>query len=69
MTVLDNLTYAPINVKNLSKEEARAKVSELLARVGLSDKAHVYPPTLSGGQKQCVEDSSSADHGAGHNVV
>jgi arginine/lysine/histidine transport system ATP-binding protein len=54
MSVLDNLTYAPINVKNLSKEEARAKASELLARVGLRDKAHVYPSTLSGGQKQRV---------------
>lgn len=54
MTVLDNLTYAPIKVKGMSKEAARAKGLELLTRVGLSDKADVYPNRLSGGQKQRV---------------
>ncbi|WP_256760428.1 amino acid ABC transporter ATP-binding protein [Cohnella sp. WQ 127256] len=54
MTVLDNITFAPIEVKGLSVEAARAKAHELLARVGLSDKADSYPSRLSGGQKQRV---------------
>ncbi|HEU4964982.1 MAG TPA: amino acid ABC transporter ATP-binding protein [Bacilli bacterium] len=54
MTVLDNLTYAPIRVKGLSKQAARAKGMELLKRVGLSEKADSYPSRLSGGQKQRV---------------
>jgi ABC-type polar amino acid transport system ATPase subunit len=54
MTVLQNLTYAPIKVKGVSKEAAEKKAKELLARVGLSDKADVYPSRLSGGQKQRV---------------
>jgi arginine/lysine/histidine transport system ATP-binding protein len=54
MTVLDNLTYAPVKVKGVTKEAAEAKARELLARVGLSDKADVFPARLSGGQKQRV---------------
>ncbi len=54
MTVLQNLTYAPVKVKQMPKEQAEQKALELLARVGLSDKAHVYPSRLSGGQKQRV---------------
>jgi len=54
MTVLNNLTYAPIKVKGMSKSESEKKAKELLARVGLSDKAGVYPSRLSGGQKQRV---------------
>ncbi|MGG1661567.1 amino acid ABC transporter ATP-binding protein [Brevibacillus sp. NRS-1366] len=54
MTVLNNLTYAPIKVKGLPRSEAEKKARELLARVGLSDKADVYPSRLSGGQKQRV---------------
>ncbi len=54
MTVLQNLTYAPTKVKGMSKEAAEKKAKELLARVGLSDKADVYPSRLSGGQKQRV---------------
>ncbi|WNC12697.1 amino acid ABC transporter ATP-binding protein [Brevibacillus brevis] len=54
MTVLNNLTYAPIKVKGMSKAEAESKARELLGRVGLSDKADVYPSRLSGGQKQRV---------------
>jgi len=54
MTVLGNLTYAPMKVKGMSKDKAEKKAKELLARVGLSDKADVYPSRLSGGQKQRV---------------
>lgn len=54
MTVLNNLTYAPIKVKGMSKDKAEKKAKELLARVGLSDKADAYPSRLSGGQKQRV---------------
>lgn len=54
MTVLENITYAPINVKGLSKSQAEAAAMCLLEKVGLIDKANVYPPKLSGGQKQRV---------------
>ena len=54
MTVLENITVAPITVRHQSREEARKKAEELLKRVGLSEKANVYPSSLSGGQKQRV---------------
>jgi ABC-type polar amino acid transport system ATPase subunit len=54
MTVLQNVTYAPLKVKHVAKDEARLKGLELLEKVGLSDKAEVYPSKLSGGQKQRV---------------
>lgn len=54
MTVLENITYAPINVKGISKSKAEENAKELLLKVGLSEKASVYPPKLSGGQKQRV---------------
>ena len=53
-TVLENLTLAPVKLKLKTKEEAEAKAMELLRRIGLEDKANVYPSTLSGGQKQRV---------------
>ena len=53
-TVLENLTLAPVKLKLKTKEEAEAKAMELLKRIGLADKANVYPSTLSGGQKQRV---------------
>lgn len=53
-TVLDNVTYAPIKVKHLSKDVARQEAMELLSKVGLAEKADVYPSKLSGGQKQRV---------------
>ncbi|KGP74061.1 amino acid ABC transporter ATP-binding protein [Pontibacillus yanchengensis] len=54
MSVLDNITLAPIKVKGLSKEEAEEAARPLLDKVGLSDKADAYPESLSGGQKQRV---------------
>lgn len=54
MTVLRNVTEAPIHVLGMSKEEAKQQGLELLARVGLQDKMDAYPAQLSGGQKQRV---------------
>jgi ABC-type polar amino acid transport system ATPase subunit len=54
MTVLDNLTYAPMKVKGESRELAESKARKLLARVGLTEKETAYPNNLSGGQKQRV---------------
>lgn len=54
LTVRDNITYAPVKLKKMTKEEAEKKAAELLERVGLSDKADAYPIQLSGGQKQRV---------------
>lgn len=54
MTVLDNLTLAQINVRKTSKQDAEDVALKLLERVGLADKAHMYPDSLSGGQKQRV---------------
>ena len=54
MTVLENLTCAPITLKKIPKAEAEAKAMELLGRVGLADRANEYPNKLSGGQKQRV---------------
>lgn len=53
-TVLQNLTYAPMKVKGLSKQQAEQFAFELLEKVGLSEKANEYPTRLSGGQKQRV---------------
>ncbi|MDO4846153.1 MAG: amino acid ABC transporter ATP-binding protein [Oscillospiraceae bacterium] len=54
MTILDNMTLAPIRVKGVAKEDAEKKAAELLKRVGLADRAGAYPIQLSGGQKQRV---------------
>lgn len=54
MTVLENLVYAPVKVKGVAKDVARQKGMDLLKRVGLAEKADVYPNRLSGGQKQRV---------------
>ena len=54
MTVLKNMTCAPVTILKKSKEEAEKKALELLDRVGLKDRANAYPSQLSGGQKQRV---------------
>ena len=54
MTVLKNLSIAPMKLLKKSKEEAEAKAIELLKKVGLEDRADAYPSQLSGGQKQRV---------------
>ena len=54
MTVLKNITLAPMKVRNISQEEAEKTARELLERVGLGDKADAYPPQLAGGQQQRV---------------
>ena len=53
-TILQNMTLAPIKVKGIAAAEAEKKAMELLARVGLADRASAYPIQLSGGQKQRV---------------
>ena len=54
LTVLDNMTLAPVLLKKMTKAEAETKAMELLERVGLADRAASYPNQLSGGQKQRV---------------
>ena len=56
MTTLKNVMYAPLQVKRVSKEEARQEAMELLTKVGLAEKADVYPSRLSGGQKAAGSD-------------
>ncbi|HAL20475.1 MAG TPA: peptide ABC transporter ATP-binding protein, partial [Ruminococcaceae bacterium] len=54
MTVLKNMTLAPIKLKKVTKSEAEERALKLLERVGLADRANAYPSQLSGGQKQRV---------------
>ena len=54
LTIIDNITLAPIKVLKMSKEDAEKRAMELLARIGLPDKANAYPQQLSGGQKQRI---------------
>lgn len=54
MTILDNMSLAPVQLKKMNKEDAVKKAMELLTRVGLADRADAYPSQLSGGQKQRV---------------
>ena len=54
LTVIDNITIAPIKVKNMTKLEAEEIAMKLLKRIGLEEKAYTYPNQLSGGQKQRI---------------
>lgn len=54
LTILENITLAPVMLKKMSKDQAKEKAMELLRRVGLEEKAEAYPVQLSGGQKQRV---------------
>ena len=54
LTVMQNITLAPVTLKLKTQEEAEKEAMELLERIGLPDKANVYPSTLSGGQKQRI---------------
>lgn len=54
MSVIENIMLAPVELKKMTKDEAREKGMQLLRRVGMEAKADVYPPQLSGGQKQRV---------------
>ncbi|HIT84846.1 MAG TPA: amino acid ABC transporter ATP-binding protein [Candidatus Ornithomonoglobus intestinigallinarum] len=54
LSVMDNITLAPMKVKGMAREDAEKKAAELLERVGLADKADSYPGQLSGGQQQRI---------------
>ena len=54
MTILENISFAPINLKLQTKEEAHENANRLLKRIGLADKINAYPGMISGGQKQRV---------------
>ena len=54
MTILENITLAPVKLGKMTKEEANTRAMELLKRIGLADKAGAYPAQLSGGQKQRI---------------
>lgn len=54
LTIMDNITLAPIKLKLMNAEEAKEKALQLLLRVGLTEKADSYPSSLSGGQKQRI---------------
>ncbi len=54
LTILENITLAPIKLKLMTEAEAKEKAMQLLERVGLSEKADSYPSSLSGGQKQRI---------------
>ena len=54
LTVLKNITLAPVKLKKMTEEEAKEKAMVLLKKIGLEDKANAYPATLSGGQKQRI---------------
>ncbi len=54
LTILENITLAPVMLKKMTKDQAKDKAMELLKRVGLEEKANAYPVQLSGGQKQRV---------------
>ena len=54
LTIMDNITLAPVKLKLMGEEEAKEKALQLLTRVGLTEKADAFPSSLSGGQKQRI---------------
>ena len=68
-TVKQNIMMAPVALKLMTKEEASKRADELLARVGLPDKANAYPDMLSGGQKQRIAIARCPCHESGCDVV
>ena len=67
LTILQNLTLAPIQVKKENPEEVETRAMELLKRVGIAEQAHKYPGKLSGGQQQRgghrpLPDDETQDH-------
>lgn len=54
MTIRENIMLAPVKLGKMTKEEVAKKAEDLLARIGLADKADAYPARLSGGQKQRI---------------
>lgn len=68
-SVLENIILSPIVVRKWDKPRAEAKAMELLRKVGLSDKAHVFPDSLSGGQKTACGHCSCLSDGAENYVV
>ena len=65
LTILENITLAPVMLKKMTKDQAKEKAMELLKRVGLEEKAEAYPVQLSGGQKQRVRQSRDAGNESG----
>ena len=66
MSVIENVTLAPIKVLGLNRSEAEDRAMVLLKRIGLEAKAVEYPDRLSGGQQQRVAIVRAHDHAAGH---
>ena len=60
LTIMNNITLAPVKLKLMGEEEAKENALKLLKRVGLEEKADAYPASLSGGQKQRFDEPTSA---------
>ena len=69
LTILDNITLAPVELNKATREQAKEKALELLKRVGLEDKAYAKPDQLSGGQKQRVAIATCTCDEPGYHVI
>lgn len=69
MTIMDNLTLAPIKLQGKKKEEIEPEAMKLLERVGLADRANAYPSQRSGGQKQRICHCPRSVHEAGRDAL